>query len=330
MLWDFVQELKVNDSILNLDPIRNRLTDSNFLNPQHLATSGVDLRIVTVALETGNILLINQHGKVFEVNEHPWIELPSSRSDIGTTDVATAVLASASIPVMFPPQSVSGRTCVDAGVRELCPVRFAVEEGCHTVYAIHCGVDLGAEPARSRWTIPDIARRAVMDIVFDEISDNDLYPTGSYGPAVVRVIRPRVEVNDITTIDRGFIDINIDYGWMAASDTAAGLTFAQRRDAERSADLIVTRRLMARAAEVLYSIVKDQGLESIRQYALERVRQAKRAVRSAAEDRAKEFLLPPSPERWWQDWTPNFLGNLDGSPWTQDRAESPPDALPVP
>ena len=54
-------------------------------------------------------------------------------------DFSTAVIASASIPIAFPPVSIGGELYVDGGCRETIPVQAAIDLGATHVYVVSPG-----------------------------------------------------------------------------------------------------------------------------------------------------------------------------------------------
>ena len=60
--------------------------------------------------------------------------VPCQSSDM----LVQAALASAAVPVLFPPVEVRGSYYIDGGAREVVPVKGAIESGADTIYAILC------------------------------------------------------------------------------------------------------------------------------------------------------------------------------------------------
>jgi len=54
--------------------------------------------------------------------------------------LTTAILASAALPIVFPPVSIDGKTFVDGGVVDNVPIARAVELGCREIYVLHVGL----------------------------------------------------------------------------------------------------------------------------------------------------------------------------------------------
>ena len=97
--------------------------------------------------------------------------LLSTPADPPRVNVRTGVLASASIPVAFPPVYMLGEHYVDGGVRELLPFEIAAGMGADQIYAIPASPMLGRDISGSfadRGAL-DIAMRSA-EIAYDEIS----------------------------------------------------------------------------------------------------------------------------------------------------------------
>ena len=58
---------------------------------------------------------------------------------LSTGDSAQAVLASASLPGIFPPVNIGGRFLIDGGVINNAPISHAIRLGATTIYVLACG-----------------------------------------------------------------------------------------------------------------------------------------------------------------------------------------------
>ncbi|MGW1214450.1 patatin-like phospholipase family protein [Streptomyces sp. NPDC002499] len=142
-------------------------------------------------------------------------------------DIREGVLASASIPAMFPAVPLADENYVDGGVREIVPVQAAADAGAEEIYAVSAS-RLTVEPEKPRTFasagFADVLSRAMVTIALNEITVDDLSvrPKAGGGAPRTVVIAPDVDIHDLTTIDPGLIRINRDYGWMRAADTLDG------------------------------------------------------------------------------------------------------------
>lgn len=91
------------DSVYDVTPLENMLAE--FVSPTRIALSGRRLRVQYAVLETGELVTVTDSG----------------------TDIVKGILASASIPVFFPPVQLQGQHLVDGGVRNNTPLSTAFE-----------------------------------------------------------------------------------------------------------------------------------------------------------------------------------------------------------
>jgi NTE family protein len=161
-------------------------------------------------------------------------------------DLHEAVLASASIPVMFPPVRLGDEHYVDGGVRELLPLDFAFQHlGADHIYAVVASA-LGVTPAPSFQDkgLLDVARRVTTEIGPDEILYKTMHPPRGWGRRVT-LIAPEFDVHDALLIDPDLIAASIDYGYMRAADVVLNLS----EDARRTSAEITRTRMALRELE---------------------------------------------------------------------------------
>jgi NTE family protein len=201
-------------SLLSMQPVR-RLVETN-IHPDRIAASGITLRIGAVGLESGELRYVTEHGELLSRDGDPLGREPVSLTE--------AVLASASIPLVFPPTKLGDEHYVDGGVREILPLELAFNKlGAGHIFAVVASTP-GVEP------MPDVgdkgllelARRVTADIVPDETLRKEISPPRGWGRRVT-VIAPEVDVHDALTVDRQLIAVSIDYGYMRAADVLLSL-----------------------------------------------------------------------------------------------------------
>ncbi len=201
-------------SLLNMDPVRQIVAEH--VSPELMQQSGLTLRVGAVSLETGDLRYIDEHGKFYDRG--------GERLDVDPVPVLDAVLASASIPVVFPPIALGGEHYVDGGVREILPLALAFNGlGAGHIFAVVAsapGVDPWAD-AGDRGLL-EIARRVSADIAPDETLLKEINPPRGWGRRVT-VIVPELDVHDALTIDPELIAASIDYGYMRAADVLLDL-----------------------------------------------------------------------------------------------------------
>ncbi|MEH7522819.1 patatin-like phospholipase family protein [Bacillus sp. JJ1503] len=245
----------------------------------------------------------------------------------------TGTIASASIPLAFPPVLLGKENYVDGGVREIVPIQVAIQSGATDVYAIlasNSKVDRARSAATGKLlssfnvgeaNILDVANRAASDIMTDETVLNEIDPPRGWGVNVT-IIQPNFDIHDIMTIDPGLIDIRMAHGYMRADDT---LQAKERKPMEyrqlteeyadqRRTSLIVRTRLaiweLEYAANGFLLKYDDSGcpvhpaptMKPDLQALLE-VRALKNTLKDIVQERKQAGgLVPSEAESWWSDW----------------------------
>lgn len=201
-------------SLLRMDPVR--ATVERMIDPDRIAASGLTLRVGAVSLRSGELHYVDERGRMYERDGTPLPREPVS--------IKEAVLASASIPVVFPPTELGGDVYVDGGVREILPLSLAFTQlGAGHIFAV-----VASAPGVDEWTdaadrgLLDIARRVSADIGPDEILRKEIDPPRGWGRRVT-VILPEIDVHDALTVDPYLIAASIDYGFMRAADVLLDL-----------------------------------------------------------------------------------------------------------
>lgn len=350
-LKDALDKMRTAPSIYHLGPIEARLRDRTQFDPSRVASSGILLRLVVVGLESGRAKVVTERGELLG----PLGGLATREATVGLVE---AILASAAIPIVFPPVKLGSENFVDGGVREILPLRAVIREDVAEVFAIHASPQLG--PATHAFDAPkphgvllaDIGVRS-LEMMLDEIAADDGEPFNGWGPNItVKIIRPSFEVHDALTIDPGLIDINMGYGYMRAGDVLAVSDSYSRSRAIALSDLITRLRKECwelefsangvsppRARGVLSPNVYRPSSE-LRPvpdpYALDAIRQRKKQIRDAVQERRQIGApVPPGVESWWQQWErhQSTFRFYTGSPWEffsstlgTRPSESPPPA----
>jgi hypothetical protein len=93
-----------------------------------------------------------------------------------TVTLIDGTIASCSMPGWFEPVDLLGETYVDGGVREILPLRGALDLGADQIFAIPAS-SIGVSPDKSFSSRPigDILRRSLVEIMTDEIERDEVY-----------------------------------------------------------------------------------------------------------------------------------------------------------
>lgn len=323
----------IADTIKSLE-----LSRANLQEELHSAATGEKARLVAQIREL-NAQITHQNSLLTACKQaHPSQTSPMNVSLIQGT------LASASIPLAFPPVKLGSENYVDGGVREIAPIDAAIQAGATEIYAILAS-DSGMDPARSAIgghllpsfdagvaNVGDVINRSANDIMTNEIVLNEVEPHNGWAPGInMTIIQPDYDIHDIMTIDPGLIDIRMAHGYMRADDTyqakqanAAGYKqLADQYSRERHTILIYETRHEIWKLEYAangYKLEYDsngrpvhpaQRMEASLQ-AIREVRALKNALRDLVRDRQqKDGYVPSEAESWWTTW--------ERHPWTPER-----------
>lgn len=202
----------ISASTYRAGPILAKLLDREFFRSELLSTSGMKVRLATVALESGQLRFMTESGELVDRDNRP----------IGSSvfDVSKGVLASCSIPGVFRPVELDGEHYVDGGLRENVPVEMAVGHlGVTHPYVVTCspqGVPRSED--MSQVTMLDLVTRSI-SLLTDECERDEVAYARNAGAVV---ISPQLSVHDTMTVDPGLLAINRDYGWMRSAQVHLG------------------------------------------------------------------------------------------------------------
>jgi NTE family protein len=158
------------DSIYSSKPVRRKIWQH--VAPERLRTSGRELRIGAVGLETGAYHAIDQRNP----------------------DVREWALASASMPLFFPPVRIGDESAVDGGIRNVTPLEDAFDalkalppaaDGGPDELYVALASPLDLAPVSGPWTTGLKAAERALDVLVNEVFREDL----SYAIAINRGVR---------------------------------------------------------------------------------------------------------------------------------------------
>jgi len=284
-------------SVLTLDPLARALrtggpTGLLPVDPALIARPGLELRLAVTALGAGLLRYVTEDGTIVEADALT----PVAGRGAGPVDVIEGVLASSSVPMVFPPRPLADDVYVDGGVLQNIPVEAAVRLGAERIVAV-LAVPLVQLPDRRDFTklnLMEVFLRTVGAIAFgDRQATNLRYPLPA--GASLTVIDPVIDVVGPFEVAPGLMLLDMDYGWLRAADVLAPVDDDVRAEAARATDALVTAR--TRCWHLEESIWRS-GRADWRKKA--GVRDLKLAVREALTEREKLGLpTPPDAERWW-------------------------------
>ncbi|MEO6629033.1 MAG: patatin-like phospholipase family protein [Aquihabitans sp.] len=211
---DAIRDALRAQSLLSLAPIAELVERE--LDSDAIRRSGVELRVGTVSLEAGELRYVTGTGEVHDRADQPM--------GLHPVDLAQAIVASASIPVAFPPVPLNEEHYVDGGAREILPLELLVGQlGVTRVIAVSASSGgIRRAPSFADRGLLDILRRVSAEIGPNETLRRELKPPGGW-PEGVRLVIPEFDVHDAMTIDPALIAISIDHGYLRAADVLLDL-----------------------------------------------------------------------------------------------------------
>lgn len=200
--------------------VRNdRLVETmNRLDWQGVAKSDIRVEVGAVGVSDGKIYYADQHHYKFR----DW------------------VLASTSIPIIFPAVSISGGLYVDGGLRDMVPLSRAIRLGAETIYVVSPHPAVSLSKNLNAGNLTQYVNR-IVDIVISNTIENDIHVANrinklidmsdkdtGYRKISVHLIRPSSEISvDIDKFNKNDIE---------------DMVLAGRNDAHRYLTMINTPR----------------------------------------------------------------------------------------
>lgn len=317
-------------ALLDPTPIFNRLTDPSFIDPKAIAHNpDVRLFIAVTQLDDGNLYYVDGAGTVFDEDLKNVFELDGTT--LKTVDFISAVKASASLPIAFPPIALAGATYTDGGVRQNNPVEPAARLNAKRVYAIGTSKAGVGQKSFASPNMLDVDLR-VIDLELAEIARAAFsHPPTGWQFEKITIVQPSIDLPLNVLVEPGLISIYMAYGSMRAADAnAPGGGTPIITDLYRETDAVITSRLAAWSAE-FYANVQDlptpvelpkaiptgtglQRVPSLIGYMA--VRDRKREVfRSVASRAAAGGDFPVGLSDWWTKWERHSWTPLSATPW---------------
>jgi len=204
--WNIFGELMAffKKSVYNSEPLQHLVRSR--LDVEAVRNSGKKLRVGAVELESG---LYRSFAEDYSL-------------------LTEAILASASYPAMLCPIRLEGKLWTDGGVRNITPLREAIELGASDIHVVQCAPKDAMYAEKKIKNALTVAERAI-DIMSDEIVDNDLRMTQLINEVIVihkhfgkkrlinvKVIRPKEVLGDSLDFDQDALRPMFEKGYKDA------------------------------------------------------------------------------------------------------------------
>jgi hypothetical protein len=305
-------------SVLNLDPLGDALRHGGpsgigAVDPALIARPGLQLRLAVTALRAGVLRYVTEQGTLVEADALT----PAEGVAAGPVDLVEGVLASASVPLVFPPRALADDDYVDGGVLQIIPVHAAAQLGATRIVAMVAIPRVLARDERdyTKASAMQIALRALGMIGLLEQQSENLavaLPTGT----TLTTIDPVVDVVGLFEVEPGLLRINKDYGWLRAADVVTDCDRALADQVAAATHQLIERRVEAwKVEERLWLSTGEHDLAGD----LALLRECKVTVRELVDQRKHLGCpLPDGCERWWNQYEAHRAGPPSHLPATPD------------
>lgn len=146
---NWLRPCKLYRSLFDNKPLKRKI--KKYVDTEKLKNSPIEMQIGVVQLQSGAYMIVD-------------------KSNANYKDL---LLASTAIPVIFPAVRWQGNEYVDGGVRNVAPLKQAIDFGCTTIYIFHCfSLEIVPEEKKIK-NLVDIGIRSFA-VMFNEILKNDI------------------------------------------------------------------------------------------------------------------------------------------------------------
>jgi predicted acylesterase/phospholipase RssA len=190
-------DILIHDAIYDTNPLWSLLNSVITQDMyQRIIDSLIEIYITTVNLQTGQIEYWNQHQNV------P-VGSPSTGENLSRPDLLKAIFASASEPVLMPAVRIeeNGDQYVDGGVREIAPLKIAVDNGANRIYAIVLSPENREREDETYAFIVKTLQRTI-NLFLQEVAVNDVGKAVLYNKAIVYLDKAKKEAETVLTPDQ--------------------------------------------------------------------------------------------------------------------------------
>jgi len=194
-------------------PIVHRLLFESGFDANNVRTSGINLRMAFVGLQSGELRFMREDGIIVDSDNNPIETTP--------IDLSLGVWASCAIPGVFRPVKLGDDMYIDGGIRENLPVEMAVNGLSVTKPYVIVAIPPGVP--RADFTDKDMLSILVraLGLLVDETTRDEVEWARHAGATV---IAPEYEVHGSMVVEHGLLQINRDYGWMRAAEEITGVS----------------------------------------------------------------------------------------------------------
>ena len=263
-------------------PIVRRLLFESTFQSSRINTSGVNMRLAMVDIDSGELRFMRQDGVIVDRDDHPIDEV--------AYDVALGVWASCAIPGVFRPVKLGSGVYVDGGVRENLPIEMAVKNlGVTRPYVVVAQPPgVVSDDFATKDMISVLLR--VATITLDETIQDEVEWARAAGACV---IEPHIDVHDAGTVEPALLRINRDYGWTRAAEEVTGASPSMREVNDAICQARCDWAALLHPKATFGTVVKPAtGAPKPKQLAAVKAR-----LRDLLSD-ADDTLLPPGHEAW--------------------------------
>jgi hypothetical protein len=288
--------------VLNLDPLAHALRHGTAdglraVDPALLRRPGLELRLAVTALRAGVLRFVTEDGTIVESDART----PAPGAAAGPVRVVDGAIASASVPMIFPPHSMGDDDYVDGGVVDMVPVRAAVALGATRIFAVVAVPLTLAREERDYGNAPAITI-GLRSMGMIGVAERQMSNLGAPMPpgATLTTVDPVVDVVGLFEVEPGLLRINRDYGWLRASDVLAdGDPSLLAEVAESTHAMVDARREAWRLEEHLWSDAADAPDAGTMALVREQKSQVRRIL-----GRRKDlgYPVPEGHEAWWSEY----------------------------
>jgi NTE family protein len=291
-------------AVMNLQPLAEAMrrggpTGIHPVDPALIDRPGLQLRLAVTALRAGVLRYVTESGHIVEDDAMT----PAAGVAAGPVDVVEGALASASVPVVFPPRPLADDDYVDGGVLQNVPVRAALHLGATRIIAV-LAIPLRVAREEHNFSTDQAANIGVRALGVISLADRqreNLAIAMTSGVSLT-TIDPVVDVVGYFEAQVGLLRINRDYGWLRAADVMAEGDPTMRAEMAAQTHQIAEARLRAwHTEETLWGNASPGRDSEAGMCAL--LRECKLSVRDLVDQRKQlGFPVPDGCEEWWTEY----------------------------